>query len=322
MFFQRMVSRAELSSSGSDIVSAGIVSFASRAIASRAPNHSFSSSAVTGLLPGSLILSCVLDIASRNLTLRAPKITAGLLTSLYLVSPTSGRASTPSRASNSHTAPGWSTSCTDSSHPPIAPPRSLLHRGPHRHIHILLHLLLCRHHHRARNQRVLPGPLQPVVPPWSTLIFMLSIYNFCSSMKGVQKRKTVPMVVMVMISCVSSGLTRYVNIKLGLGGHPDYVSLIGSFVVSALGNLCSRKIGGMAFTIMLTGMLLLIPTGLAEAGGLSNSYTGPGEDEYTNSLELARKMISVIIGVMSGVYLSARIIYSFGKKKNSALVTF
>lgn len=33
-------------------------------------------------------------------------------------------------------------------------------------------------------------------------------------------------------------------------------------------------------------------------------------------------VISVIIGVMSGVYLSARLIYTFGKKKNSAFVTF
>ena len=47
--------------------------------------------------------------------------------------------------------------------------------------------------------------------------------------------------------------------------------------------------GGTAFTIMLTGIWLLIPTGLAEAGGLSSSYTAPEEDEYTESLELARK---------------------------------
>ena len=33
-------------------------------------------------------------------------------------------------------------------------------------------------------------------------------------------------------------------------------------------------------------------------------------------------VLSVIIGVMSGVYLSARIVYAFGKKKNSAFVTF
>jgi hypothetical protein len=108
-----------------------------------------------------------------------------------------------------------------------------------------------------------PWYLQPL--PWYTLIFMLPIYNFCSSMKRGQKWKTVPMVVMVMISCVSSGLTRYVNIKLGLGGHPDYVSLIGSFVVSALGNMYSRKMGGTAFTIMLTGILLLIPVSVVHS---------------------------------------------------------
>ncbi|KAI5114747.1 hypothetical protein M0805_003488, partial [Coniferiporia weirii] len=111
---------------------------------------------------------------------------------------------------------------------------------------------------------------------------------------------------------------------MGLAGHPDYTALLGSFVVSLLGNVYSRKMGGTAFTIMLTGIWLLIPTGLAEAGGLASSYTAPGEDEYTESLDLARKnaVISVIIGVMSGVYLSARLVYAFGKKKNSAFVTF
>ncbi|TDL17377.1 hypothetical protein BD410DRAFT_843652 [Rickenella mellea] len=95
-----------------------------------------------------------------------------------------------------------------------------------------------------------------------------------------------------------------------------------AFVLSALGNLYSRKMGGTAFTMKLKGISLLIPTGLAEAGGLSDSYTGPGEEEYTDGLELLRKMISVIIGVMPGVYLSARIIYSFGKKETNAMVTF
>lgn len=83
---------------------------------------------------------------------------------------------------------------------------------------------------------------------------------------------------------------------------------------------------------------------MSAAGGLSQNYGGSsGQDEYTQSLTLARKgivfisilkkrkrsrtdlsstVISVIIGILSGVYSSAAIIYLFGKKKNAALVTF
>lgn len=39
-------------------------------------------------------------------------------------------------------------------------------------------------------------------------------------------------------------------------------------------------------------------------------------------LTLASIVISVIIGIMSGVYASAAIVYIFGKKKNAAFVTF
>lgn len=67
------------------------------------------------------------------------------------------------------------------------------------------------------------------------------------------------MVVMVCIACVSFLATRFANLHWGLANHPDYVALIGSFVVGVLGNAYSRKFGGTAFTAMLTGILLLVP---------------------------------------------------------------
>jgi len=130
------------------------------------------------------------------------------------------------------------------------------------------------------------------------------------------------MFVMVSVACISFWISRLCNALLGLQNHPDYVSLIGSWLVGILGNGYSRRFGGTAFTVMLTGVLLLVPDGLSAAGGLSQNYTSSGEDEYTQSLNLARKVISVIIGILAGVYSSAAIIYLFGKKKNAALVTF
>lgn len=121
------------------------------------------------------------------------------------------------------------------------------------------------HEYRGCDRDARQGALlQPM--PWWTLFAFLPVYNLCSSMKRGQKWRSAQMLVMVSISCVSSGLTRYANIKLGLAGHPDYVALIGSFVVSVLGNLYSRRMGGTAFTTMLTGILLLIPVRRVRSG--------------------------------------------------------
>ena len=64
---------------------------------------------------------------------------------------------------------------------------------------------------------------------------------------------------MIIISCISNAVTKVGNHKFGLSGHPDYGALVGSFIVSMLGNLWSRKFGGTAFTVMLTGIWLMIP---------------------------------------------------------------
>ena len=135
--------------------------------------------------------------------------------------------------------------------------------------------------------------LQPL--PWYSLFAVLPALNLVLSMKRAQPLLTVQMPVMILISCTSTAVTYVANRKMSLDDHPDYAALLGSFVVSLLGNVYSRTFGGTAFTVMLTGIWLLIPTGLADAGGLSSSYISPGEDEYTESLKLARKSKSLLL---------------------------
>lgn len=129
--------------------------------------------------------------------------------------------------------------------------------------------------------------LQPI--PWWSLFICVPIFTFCASMNNQQHWFSRQMLVMVAIACISFALTRLANIHWGLANHPDYVALIGSFVIGILGNAYSRRFGGTAFTAMLTGILLLVPNGLSAAGGLADNYTAPGQDEYTQSLTLARK---------------------------------
>lgn len=99
--------------------------------------------------------------------------------------------------------------------------------------------------------------LQPL--PYWTLFFLVPLFALCCSMNNMQHWWSRQMVVMVSIACVAFWITRLCNMKLGLHDHPDYVSLIGSWLVGILGNGYSRRFGGTAFTAMLTGILLLVP---------------------------------------------------------------
>ncbi|KAL5487451.1 PRM10_3 [Sanghuangporus weigelae] len=330
---QIRASRSQLSSGGTDIFISGIVSLVSRVLSARVPGQIFcyrsiSSASIAGLLPGSIMLAGVLDIASKNIHLGSSKVVSGLMTSLYLGFgltlgsdiwlhfDKSERARVSSLADRFESFNGTFNS-TNTTTPSWLSPTNLTGIWSFQETSV------------QETRETLAGCyrdpswgwwFQPL--PWYSLFALLPVLNLVLSMRRAQPLWTVEMPVMILISCASTAVTKVANRHMALSGHPDYTALLGSFVVSLLGNLYSRKMGGTAFTIMLTGIWLLIPTGLAQAGGLSSSYIAPGEDEYTESLDLARNMISVIIGVMSGVYLSARLVYAFGKKKNSAFVTF
>ena len=62
---------------------------------------------------------------------------------------------------------------------------------------------------------------------------------------------------MVVISCCSYATNKVANHYIF--NRSDIVSAIGAFTVGLLGNIYSRKMGGTAFTSMVTGVLFLVP---------------------------------------------------------------
>lgn len=246
-------------------------------------------------------MSGVLDIASKNIHLGCPKVVSGLMTSLYLGFgltfgsdiwlhfDSKGRGFVSSMADKYESFNGTFTS-GNASTPDWLSPQNLTGIWSFQESSISGTEYFVKGCYRNPSWGWWLSPL-----PWYSLFALLPILNLVLSMKRAQPLKSVEMPVMILISCTSTAVTQLANRRMGLSGHPDYTALLGSFVVSLLGNIYSRKMGGTAFTIMLTGIWLLIPTGLAEAGGLSSSYTAPGEDEYTESLDLARKSESASI---------------------------
>lgn len=117
---------------------------------------------------------------------------------------------------------------------------------------------------------------------------------------------------------------------------------LGAFAVGVLGNLYSRLQHGVAAAALLPAIFVQVPSGLAASGSLvsgvtsANQITGnatgtttvsngtqAGAESYINSMvfNVGYSMIQVAIGITVGLFLSALVIYPFGKRR-SGLFSF
>jgi hypothetical protein len=100
-----------------------------------------------------------------------------------------------------------------------------------------------------------PWYLHPF-PFWSQFI-TVPLFSILSSLSNLQPWREMDLVVMVVISCVSFAANKAANHFIF--NRSDVVSAIGAFAVGLLGNIYSRMFGGTAFTVMVTGVLFLVP---------------------------------------------------------------
>jgi hypothetical protein len=100
-----------------------------------------------------------------------------------------------------------------------------------------------------------PWYLQPF--PFWTEFAIVPIFSILSSLANLQPIKSRQLPVMVIISCCSYASNKIANHYIF--NRSDVVSAIGAFTVGLLGNIYSRKMGGTAFTSMVTGVLFLVP---------------------------------------------------------------
>jgi len=154
-----------------------------------------------------------------------------------------------------------------------------------------------------------PWYLRPF-PSWTEYI-IVPIFSILSSLANLQPAKSKELVVMVVISCASYASNKVANHYIF--NRSDIVSAIGAFTVGLLGNLYSRKMGGTAFTSMVTGVLFLVPSGLSQSGGITAHGSG---------VDIGGAMISVTIGITVGLFMSQALVYMFGSRKNAAVFSF
>ena len=123
--------------------------------------------------------------------------------------------------------------------------------------------------------------------------------------------------------------------------NAQIANTLGAFAVGVLGNLYSRLHHGVAAAALLPAIFVQVPSGLAASGSLVSGVTSAnqivrdanattkttvqsGSDTSqlnTVVFNVGYSMIQVAIGITVGLFLSALIIYPFGKRR-SGLFSF
>ncbi|KAF8481050.1 hypothetical protein DFH94DRAFT_853120 [Russula ochroleuca] len=155
--------------------------------------------------------------------------------------------------------------------------------------------------------------------PWWTMFFLVPLYSTCSSLSNLQSFRSARLPIMIIFSCCSYTANKASNWFLSDKGA--IASAAGALVIGLLGNIYSRWSRGTAFTSMVTGVLFLVPSGLAQAGGLTGNYDSSVQ-QYYSSFTLGLRMIQVAIGVTIGLFVSQSIIYALSAGSSAVDMAF
>ncbi|KAJ5641658.1 hypothetical protein N7490_005658 [Penicillium lividum] len=149
----------------------------------------------------------------------------------------------------------------------------------------------------------------------------VAIYSVFLALVNHAKWKQMP----VMVFIATAGYIANYFSTLKFGSSSEVANTVGAFTVGMLGNLYSRLWHGHAATAILPGIFVLVPSGLASSGSLLSGLTYAneviaGDTSSSNSSDtsvssLGFGMIQVAIGITVGLFISALIIYPFGKKR-------
>ncbi|KAJ7129524.1 hypothetical protein C8R44DRAFT_615123 [Mycena epipterygia] len=304
-----------------EITIAIFVSFAARGLSSIRSQifcyTAISSAGIIGILPGYLILSSSLELASKNIVCGSVKMVYALIYTLflgfglqigsdfYLLLDSEARHKLDNLAGTLSSVSEISgTWISDNSTQNISIPAN----GTWTFVHIVTP-------HAAEiidgcyRPRDFPWYLQPF-PVWCSII-IVPLFSLLSSLANLQPFRSKQLPVMVLISCCSYASNKVANHYIF--NRSDVVSAIGAFTVGLMGNIYSRKMGGTAFTSMVTGVLFLVPSGLSQAGGITANGNG---------IDIGGAMISVTIGITVGLFMSQALVYMFGTRKNAAVFSF
>jgi uncharacterized membrane protein YjjB (DUF3815 family) len=102
---------------------------------------------------------------------------------------------------------------------------------------------------------------------------------------------------------------------------------VGAFTIGLLANLYSRVWHGNAVTVTIPGIFCLVPSGLASSGSIMSAieYSDAvkngtadtsGGSSGSSLTSLGYGMIETAIGITVGLFVSALIVYPYGKRRS------
>ncbi|KAH9947233.1 DUF1212-domain-containing protein [Amylocystis lapponica] len=280
-----------------------------------------SSAGIVGILPGYLILSSSLELASKNIVCGSVKMVYALIYTLFLgfglqigsdfyllfdqgarheLAALAARMTSTVSIAGVFVSDNGTLSNNLNTGNPLSGTFTFTNSTPIIREHII---------EGCYRPPSFPWYLQPF--PWWTQFIIVPLFSIFSSLANLQPFWTWELIVMVVISCISYAANKVANHFIF--NRSDVVSAIGAFAVGLLGNIYSRRMGGTAFTSMVTGVLFLVPSGLSQAGGI----TAQG-----NGIDIGGAMIAVTIGITVGLFMSQALVYMFGSRKNAAIFSF
>ncbi|OSX56995.1 hypothetical protein POSPLADRAFT_1186288 [Postia placenta MAD-698-R-SB12] len=296
------------------------ISFAARGLSSIRSQvfcySAISSSAIIGILPGFLVLCSALELGSKNLVCGSVNLVYALIVTLFIsfgleigselfllfdphahteVTTLAARAAsavtiTGTYIADPNTGSTLSGAFSFTNSTPIVVQNIVIncYRPPE-----------------------FPWYLQPF--PWWTQFFLVPLFALLCSLANQQPLLSWDLIVMVFISCVGYAANKIAS--MFIFNHSDIVSAIGAFAIGLLGNIYSRMLGGTAFTVMVPGVLFLVPSGLSQAGGIN----GQGDN---GGIDTGYAMVEVVVGIVVGLFISQALVYILGNRKNAASFTF
>ncbi|KAG8732048.1 hypothetical protein FRC10_001269 [Ceratobasidium sp. 414] len=300
-----------------EISAAMLMSFVARGLSSIKGNlfcySAISSSGVVLILPGSIVLASSLELASRNVISGSVKMVYAIVYSLFLgfsltigsdlyyLVDSSARPrmiAAVNSASDTYDLPGVFTDDNG----------QVVFAGAFTFLKPAASVSNTVKYASKGCMRGMNGPWYLQQLPFWTLFVLVPLYSTISSLWKLQPLKSKQLPVMVAISCASyaankgerRGLFMHSN-SLLISTHEaankfvfnrsDVVSAIGAFVTGILGNAYARIFRGTAFTAMVTAVSFLVPSGIAAAGGLAQTYENSEGDQYSTGLALGFRMV-------------------------------
>ncbi|KAL4972943.1 hypothetical protein BDW66DRAFT_143197 [Aspergillus desertorum] len=140
------------------------------------------------------------------------------------------------------------------------------------------------------------------------------------------KWKQLPVMILIALC---GYITNYFS-TTKLGSNSEVANTVGAFTVGLLGNLYSRLWRGHAAAAILPAIFVLVPSGLASSGsliaglnyadsvrdGIESGNTSNIASQDTSIASLGFGMVQIAIGITVGLFVSALVVYPFGKRRS------